>query len=38
MWEPTTFAAFLGALDLPFSLELLQSSDGEFIAVLRKQA
>lgn len=38
VWEPTTFAAFLGALDLPFSLELLQSSDGEFVAVLRKQA
>ena len=37
VWEPITFAGFLNALKLPFSLELLQASDSEFIAVLRKQ-
>jgi predicted SAM-dependent methyltransferase len=37
VWEPITFAGFLAALDLPFSLELLQSSVGEFLVVLRKQ-
>lgn len=36
VWEPITFAGFLAALDLPFSLELLYSSVGEFLAVLRK--
>ena len=37
VWEPITFAGFLSALTLPLSLELLQASDGEFIAVLRKR-
>jgi predicted SAM-dependent methyltransferase len=37
VWEPNTFGAFLGALDLPFSLELLQASTNEFVVVLRKQ-
>jgi SAM-dependent methyltransferase len=37
VWEPITFAGFLAALDLPFSLELLQVSVGEFIVVLRKR-
>jgi predicted SAM-dependent methyltransferase len=37
VWEPRTFAGFLAALDLPFSLELLQASVGEFVVVLRKQ-
>ncbi len=37
VWEPITFAEFLAALDLPFSLELLQASVGEFLVVLRKQ-
>jgi predicted SAM-dependent methyltransferase len=37
VWEPVTFAAFLGVLELPFSLELLQASVGEFLVVLRKQ-
>lgn len=36
VWEPTTFAAFLAALDLPFSLELLQASHLEFIVILRR--
>jgi SAM-dependent methyltransferase len=36
VWEPITFAGFLAALDLPFSLELLQASVGEFITILRK--
>lgn len=36
VWEPTNFATFLAALDLPFSLELLQASVGEFLVVLRK--
>jgi SAM-dependent methyltransferase len=36
VWEPATFADFLGALELPFSLELLQASVGEFLVVLRK--
>jgi hypothetical protein len=38
VWEPVTFAALLAALDLPFSLELLLASDGEFLVVLRKEA
>lgn len=37
VWEPITFAGFLGVLDLPFSLELLQASIGEFLVVLRRQ-
>jgi len=37
VWEPLTFAGFLAALDLPFSLELLQTSMGEFVAVLRRR-
>jgi predicted SAM-dependent methyltransferase len=37
VWEPVTFAGFLAALDLPFSLELLQVSFGEFSIVMRKQ-
>jgi SAM-dependent methyltransferase len=37
VWEPVTFAGFLAALDLPFSLELLQAGVGEFVTVLRKQ-
>jgi SAM-dependent methyltransferase len=37
VWEPASFAGFLAALDLPFVLELLQASVGEFIVVLRKQ-
>ncbi len=37
VWEPLTFAAFLAALDLPSSLELLQASVGEFLAILRKR-
>ncbi len=37
VWEPITFAGFLAALELPFSLELLQASIGEFIVILRKQ-
>ncbi len=36
VWEPITFARFLTALDLPFSLELLQASVEEFIVVIRK--
>jgi len=36
VWEPSTFAGFLAALDLPFSLELLQASVDEFVVVLRK--
>jgi len=38
VWEPITFAGFLAALDLPFSLELLQASVGEFLVVLLKEA
>jgi SAM-dependent methyltransferase len=37
VWEPKTFAGFLSALDLPFSLDLLRASVGEFIVILRKQ-
>jgi hypothetical protein len=37
VWEPRTFAALLAALDLPFSLELLQASVGEFLVVLRRE-
>jgi SAM-dependent methyltransferase len=37
VWEPVTFAGFLAALDLPFSLELLQAGVGEFVTVLRKK-
>jgi SAM-dependent methyltransferase len=37
VWEPVTFAGFLAALDLPFSLKLVQASLGEFLVVLRKQ-
>jgi SAM-dependent methyltransferase len=37
VWEPVTFAGFLAALDLPFSLELLQAGVGEFVTILRKQ-
>lgn len=37
VWEPVTFAGFLAALDLPFSLEFIQASIGEFLVVLRKQ-
>jgi SAM-dependent methyltransferase len=36
VWEPKTFAGFLAAVDLPFSLELIQASVGEFIVILRK--
>lgn len=37
VWEPATFAGFLAALDLPFSLELLQAGIGEFLVIIRKQ-
>ncbi|MDQ6778298.1 MAG: class I SAM-dependent methyltransferase [Actinomycetota bacterium] len=37
VWEPITFVAFLSALELPFSLELLQASESEFLVVLRKE-
>jgi SAM-dependent methyltransferase len=37
VWEPVTFAGFLAALDLAFSLELLQAGVGEFLVVVRKQ-
>lgn len=37
VWEPRTFVGFLSVLDLPFSLELLRASIGEFIVILRKQ-
>jgi SAM-dependent methyltransferase len=37
VWEPITFAEFLAALDLPFSLELLQVGVEEFIVVIRKR-
>jgi SAM-dependent methyltransferase len=37
VWEPITFAGFLAVLDLPFSLELIQASVGEFLVVLRKR-
>jgi SAM-dependent methyltransferase len=37
VWEPITFAAFLAALELPFSLELLYASESEFLVVLRKE-
>ncbi len=36
VFVPLTFAAFLAATDLPFSLALLQESVGEFVVVLRK--
>jgi len=36
VWEPRTFAALLGALDLPFELELLQRNHDEFLVVLRR--
>ncbi|HWF49093.1 MAG TPA: methyltransferase domain-containing protein, partial [Solirubrobacteraceae bacterium] len=36
VWEPMTFAAFIAALELPVSLELLQASNHEFLVVLRK--
>jgi hypothetical protein len=36
VWEPTTFAGFLAALDLPFSLKLLQASVEEFLVILRR--
>lgn len=38
VWEPQTFAAFLAVLDLPFAIDLIRSSVGEFIVVLRKIA
>jgi len=38
VWEPVTFAGFLAALDLPFTLELLQAGVGEFLVVLLKEA
>jgi SAM-dependent methyltransferase len=37
VWEPLNFAGFLAALDLPFSLDLMQVSVGEFLVVLRKR-
>jgi SAM-dependent methyltransferase len=37
VWESVTFAGFLAALDLPFTLELLQAGPEEFCVVLRKQ-
>ncbi len=37
VWEPLTFAEFLAVLELPFSLELLQASDGEFLVVICKR-
>jgi SAM-dependent methyltransferase len=37
VWEPVTFAGFLAAVELPFSLELLQASVEEFLVILRKQ-
>ena len=37
VWEPVTFAGFLAGLNLPFSLELLQASIGEFLVILRKR-
>ncbi|HST34939.1 MAG TPA: methyltransferase domain-containing protein [Solirubrobacteraceae bacterium] len=37
VWVPLTFAAFLAAMDLPFSLVLLQESVGEFLVILRKR-
>jgi predicted SAM-dependent methyltransferase len=36
VWEPVTFAAFLAALPLPFSLDLLQTGNAEFFVVLLK--
>jgi predicted SAM-dependent methyltransferase len=36
VWEPITFAGFLASLELSFSLELLQASEGEFIVIIRK--
>ncbi len=38
VWEPITFVSFLAALCLPFALELIHASVGEFIVILRKQA
>src|SRR5580704_9848297 len=37
VWEPMTFAEFLAALDLPFSLDLLQVGVGEFLTILRRR-
>jgi hypothetical protein len=37
VWEPVIFAGFLAALDLPFRLELLQASAGEFLVVMHRQ-
>ncbi len=37
VWEPKDFAGFLAALELPFTLELLQAGVGEFIVILRKR-
>jgi SAM-dependent methyltransferase len=37
VWEPATFAGLLAALELPFSLELIQASIGEFVVILRKR-
>lgn len=37
VWEPGTFAGFLAALDLLFTLEMLFASVGEFLVILRKQ-
>jgi SAM-dependent methyltransferase len=34
VWEPVTFIGFLAALDLPFSLELLQAGAREFLVVI----
>jgi SAM-dependent methyltransferase len=36
VWTPLTFAAFLAATDLPFTLTLLQESVDEFVVVLCK--
>jgi len=36
VWEPRTFAALLGQLDLPFELELLQRNHDEFPVLLRR--
>jgi predicted SAM-dependent methyltransferase len=36
VWEPRTFAALLGHLDLPFELELLQHNHDEFLVLLRR--
>jgi hypothetical protein len=36
VWEPVTFAGFLAALDLPFSLELLQANSGGVLVILSR--